>query len=243
MVERGIAVRRMIPFNPDLENTMEKEFAVKTIKGNDIVFVVHLNLKGWEVKDVIFQGQRHPVERQKVCTGKELKALELGTDNDKKYFAVVIPKYNIVLSADTTLTFIKEADAFFQEHKEALLAEHKAAIAAEQAALESAVPGISVLRQAYEADDSYHDDFRRAMESEQRDGTRMPKLPADDIPALEAQYPRAVLYLRAEAYSDASHHLKAAAGKKAMQLLRDGGNEADAEAIMQNWLPAESIWD
>jgi len=243
MVERGIAVRRMIPFNPDLENTMEKEFAVKTIKGNDIVFVVHLSLKGWEVKDVIFQGQRHPVERQKVCTGKELKALKLGTDNDKKYFAVVIPKYNIVLGAETTLTFVKEADAFFQEHKEKLLAEHKAAIAAEQAALESAVPGISVLRQAYEADDSYHDDFRRAMESEQRDGARMPKRPAEDIPALEAQYPRAVLYLRAEAYSDASHHLKAAAGKKAMQLLRDGGNEADAEAILQNWLPAESIWD
>lgn len=243
MVERGIAVRRMIPFNPDLENTMEKEFAVKTIKGNGIVFVVHLNLKGWEVKDVIFQGQRHPVERQKVCTGKELKALKLGTDNDKKYFAVVIPKYNIVLGAETTLTFVKEADAFFQEHKEKLLAEHKAAIAAEQAALESAVPGISVLRQAYEADDSYHDDFRRAMESEQRDGARMPKRPAEDIPALEAQYPRAVLYLRAEAYSDASHHLKAVAGKKAMQLLRDGGNEADAEAILQNWLPAESIWD
>ena len=164
-------------------------------------------------------------------------------DDGKKYFVVVIPKFNVVLSADTSLTFIKEADAFFQEHKEKLLAEHKAAIAAEQAALESAVPGISVLRQAYEADDSYHDDFRRAMESEQRDGARMPKRPAEDIPALEAQYPRAVLYLRAEAYSDASHHLKAAAGKKAMQLLRDGGNEADAEAILQNWLPAESIWD
>ena len=222
---------------------MEKEFTVKTIKGTDIIFVVHLNLKGWEVKSVILQGQRHVVERQKMCTGQELSVLKLETDGNKKYFVVVIANFNIVLSADTTLTFVKEADAFFQEHKEELLVEHKAAIATEQAALESAVPGISVLRQAYEADDSYHDDFRRVMESEQHDGIRMPKRPAVDIPALEAQYPRAVLYLRAEAYSDASHHLKAAAGKKAMQLLRDGGNEADAEVILQNWLPAESIWD
>ena len=69
---------------------MEKEFAVKTIKGTDIVFLVRLNLNGWEVKSVILQGQQHPAERQKLCTGKELKALKLGIDYGKKYFVVVI---------------------------------------------------------------------------------------------------------------------------------------------------------
>lgn len=130
----------------------------------------------------------------------------------------------------------------------ALVAEYEQARAdeakAKAAALEAAVPGLEILREAKRAarDDAerYRRQFNRMMEDEDNDGANPPRPEnpalAASSAALAAQYPRAVLYLKAEAQHDNTHWAdntgKGAAGRKAMEILAAGGSIEDAQAAM-----------
>lgn len=107
---------------------------------------------------------------------------------------------------------------------------------AEQAALEAAVPGITLLEAAHYSEAAYLDAFNRMMEDEHNDGVRPPKAPAHNTDELSKQYPRAALYIKADAYSAASHDQKSAAGNKAKRILSSGGSEAEARDVLNNWL-------
>lgn len=125
-----------------------------------------------------------------------------------------------------------------------LLADVRAAgLAAEKARLAEHVPGLDALRSAYNVEEGYDRAFTAMMEDEDNDGVRPPRKPATDAAALAAQYPRAALYLKADAYSCAAHDCKASAGRKAMDLLASGGTIEQAEHILANWLPASAQWD
>lgn len=113
----------------------------------------------------------------------------------------------------------------------------------EKAAEEAAIPGLRELRAAYDAEEKYRSDFAAAMEDEMRDGVGIPAMPQTNIDALAAQYPRAALYLKAEGYTNAAHHVKASAGRKALKLLREGGSVEDAAAILDNWTNDTYLWD
>lgn len=107
---------------------------------------------------------------------------------------------------------------------------------AEQAALEAAIPGITLLEAAHYSETAYMEAFNRMMEDEHNDGVRPPKAPAHNTDELSKQYPRAALYIKADAYSAASHDQKSAAGDKAKRILRSGGSEAYARDVLDNWL-------
>lgn len=58
-----------------------------------------------------------------------------------------------------------------------------------------------------------------------------------------AKHPRAALALTAESYIGAGHIDKSIAGKKALELLRNGGSMEEAQSILDNWLSQEAMWD
>ncbi len=130
---------------------------------------------------------------------------------------------------------------------DAALAEYRANYIAAREARENslalAVPGLASLRAARADEARYRAEFERMMEDEYNDGVNPPAKPAVSSSDLAAQYPRAALYLKAESYSCASNHHKAAAGSKAMQLLAEGGSDDDARTVMDNWLPASAYTD
>lgn len=102
--------------------------------------------------------------------------------------------------------------------------------------LEAAVPGVTLLRAAQEGEAAYFEAFNAMMDNEQNDGVNAPKATAFDTDELAAQYPRAALYLKADAYSEASHYAKSAAGRQAMTMLENGEAEDAASAVLNNWL-------
>jgi len=90
-----------------------------------------------------------------------------------------------------------------------------------EAKLKANVPGLDELRAAYEQAEQEYEAFARMMDDEQNDGARPPK-PAANPAELAAKYPVAAAYLKAEAWSMASHYAKAAAGRKAMERIANG---------------------
>ena len=118
----------------------------------------------------------------------------------------------------------------------------RAADDAEAAALAAAIPGLDELRAAIADEDCYRLQFARMMEDEANDGARPPCDVKVSVEAMSLKYPRAALYLRAEAYSRAANSDKSLAGDQAMEILQSGGSEADAVLVLENWLPA-SAWD
>lgn len=118
-----------------------------------------------------------------------------------------------------------------------------AEIAADDAALESACPGISELKDAV-ADQERHDrQFSRMMDDESNDGARPPRGPKASVADLQRKYPRAALYLRAEWQSGAANDCKATAGAKAMEMLLAGETEEAVARVLDNWLPANAAND
>ena len=114
------------------------------------------------------------------------------------------------------------------------------------ARLAANVPGLQALRDALSRREMYHEAFERMMDDEFNDGARPPKKPADDIDALNAQYPAAVAYLKAESWECASHYAKSSAGSKAKQAIADGADYNEALAQMEAEWQAhcdEHIWD
>ncbi len=108
---------------------------------------------------------------------------------------------------------------------------------------EAAIPGLEELREAEESWEIYHERFGRMMEDESNDGARPPQMPSVKLEEIQAKYPRATLYLKAEAYSQAANSDKASAGHRAMELLVAGGSEEEAANILNNWLPENAFWN
>lgn len=99
------------------------------------------------------------------------------------------------------------------------------------------VPGLSILSRARDTRSYEHEMMMRAIDS---GSSRCPARTVTDkqVESLEAQYPAAVAYLRAESYEAASNIDKYSAGRKAKELLLSGGSVEQANEIMDNWLPA-----
>ena len=115
--------------------------------------------------------------------------------------------------------------------------------AGQRAALAANVPGLDALKAAVSGEERYNRQFDRMMNDENNDGARPPASPrGPSSQELAAKHPRAAAYLRAEGYANAAHDQKAAAGKRAMELLAAGGSVEDADAILKNWLPA-TAWE
>lgn len=104
-----------------------------------------------------------------------------------------------------------------------------------EAKLEAAVPGITLLRAAMRGEAAYFEAMQAMMEDEMNDGVKAPTHQKLDIEAIRSQYPRAALYAKADGYHDASHYAKSSAGKKAKELLENGGSLSDAEEILNSW--------
>lgn len=99
------------------------------------------------------------------------------------------------------------------------------------------IPGLTALRKARDTRSYEHEMLMRAIDS---GSSRCPKQTVTDaqVEDLEAQYPAAVAYLRAESYASASNLNKYSAGRKSKELLLSGGSVEQANEIMDNWLPA-----
>lgn len=144
-----------------------------------------------------------------------------------------------LVSIDNKPELKAEVDAWLSEW-----AAYEAFKAAEFAAN---VPGYDALRKAQDAAEEEANrvarQFNRAMDN---DGARLPKSEDASLRAtartLAAEYPRAAMYLRAQAYTEASNHNKSAAGRKAMAIIATGGSIEDALYTLEHWLP-ESAWN
>lgn len=99
--------------------------------------------------------------------------------------------------------------------------------------LEEAVPGITLLQAAMRGEAGYFAALNEMMDDEM--GVSLPNAPALNVEELKAEYPRAALYAKADAYSEAAHYAKSAAGNKAKKLLEEGGSKEEAKAILASW--------
>lgn len=107
-------------------------------------------------------------------------------------------------------------------------------------------PGISQLREITARWNKAWDKNRQAWDNIENNPAYSPINTAaieDELNAARAKYPRAALALNATSYTLASHPSKIAAGKKALELLKNGGSLEEAQSILDNWLPQEAMWD
>lgn len=135
-----------------------------------------------------------------------------------------------VLLTEAEATAINQArDTFFAAQR-----------ADKEVKLAANVPGLNELRAAIDDEIRYQEQFEQMMEDENNDGARPPKPVTIKYADVAAKYPRAAIYIKAENYSLSEHYAKSTAGDKAMKLIEDGGSLADAEQILNNWLPANA---
>jgi hypothetical protein len=124
-----------------------------------------------------------------------------------------------------------------------LVAEHPVKsdeqVASEQAAFDAAVPGLDELRAARSAKNDYDRSMSKFIAG---DGlSRRPVRPETDVEALATAYPRANVYLLAEAYSNASNDRKSSAGVRAMSILKAGGSIDEARRVLDGWLDGVNV--
>lgn len=111
-----------------------------------------------------------------------------------------------------------------------------------QAAFAANVPGLSELQSSRDEQDRYSSEFARMMDDESNDGARPPRGPSGaSYSDLSAKFPRAAMYLKAEAYGMSSHPDKNGAGKRAMQMILDGEPLDAVQKVLDNWLPASAF--
>lgn len=127
-----------------------------------------------------------------------------------------------------------------------LMAEHNAKEERikEETAKIAAIQGLSELRTAYRDVELWHEEWDKSFENVGGFGVR-PK-PQYDFEAMRKTYPRAAAYLDAEAYFLAENYVKSAAGKKALEAIKNGEDCAAALAAMEKeWQDycGEHIWD
>jgi hypothetical protein len=105
-----------------------------------------------------------------------------------------------------------------------------------KAELHNNVPGLKELQDAIDAEIAYANSFDEMMEDEQNDGVLPPTLPTTNASDVATKYPRAAAYIKAEAFEDSNHHVKASAGKKAKKLIAQGHDHITAiEAMEKEW--------
>lgn len=126
------------------------------------------------------------------------------------------------------LAYLAEQDAQRAEEE----ARHAQEAAAYQAELDG-IEGLRALQEAHRAWEQYDDAFRAAMEDEHNDNPGTLHKPACDIAALNARYPRAAAYLRAESWSLSAHYVKSGAGSRAMKAILLGEPYETAIAAME----------
>lgn len=172
-----------------------------------------------------------PVRGQELID-KGIKNIEIDPDFGYEWFSFGYPRTAVVLSKESSIAIRKKA----KEDWDAKMAATREKVKEEKAKLETNVPGIGELQAAYAAEAEYRSAFAAAMEDEQNDGVRMPTPPTVNIEELEAKYPLAALYIKADNFSGAENYAKAAAGRKAKDILADGGDPLEAARILDNWL-------
>lgn len=106
------------------------------------------------------------------------------------------------------------------------------------------VPGISELEQIENEWDKYRDQKSRDIYSGA--GKSTAKKPEHTIEEISRKYPAAFAYIKAQNYSNSSNYSKAAAGKKAMESIKNGEDYKKAIKSMESeWkLDSEkSLWN
>lgn len=224
-------------------------FNAKTPKGTSVNIEIEMDRRGWKATHLDVNGTgRYPVMSLNMYSGKTLHKAGFPLPNDEESYCVYRINKNgstcdVVIAPDSARKMGDEIHALRAARKEQWKNEWQAEQAAEKAALEAKIPGITTLQEAYEAEETYRAEFSHAMEAEDRDGVVMPTPPKTNIAALEERYPRAALYIKADDYSCAMHDQKAAAGKKAKQMLEEGADLAAVEEVLNGWLPESAMWD
>lgn len=132
--------------------------------------------------------------------------------------------------------------------KERLIAEHdsKVKAAAERKAKIDAIDGLTEIYTAINDELRYRREFNAMMDDEDNDGACPPKRPAVNVADLEAKYPRAAAYVKAEDYSLSSNHAKSSAGQKALEKIINGDDYATALNEMEDEWSAycdAHMWD
>lgn len=203
---------------------------LKTLKGNNVTVELEFDFGGNKIVSVEYAGMKSndDASRRDCALGKLLRANNFPADDDNFCYETI----HTILGSKTALV------VFDRESSERLRAEN-ARLSKEGE--EAAFPGIAALRAAYDAEDNWRENFARAMEDEHC--VKHPLPPQADVAELQAAHPRAALYLMAEGYGFATHDRKAAAGRKAMRLLQEGGTEDEAKSILDNWLSEEDRWN
>ncbi len=103
------------------------------------------------------------------------------------------------------------------------------------------VPGIDILEDAYATILAHADIVDKAFYSENGVTSLLTK-PNINIKELESKYPKAKAYLKAKKYTHSSNADKDVAGRRAMNIMKDGGSIEDAEKVLQNWAPFDAAW-
>lgn len=112
---------------------------------------------------------------------------------------------------------------------------------------ERVLPGINKLRDLTTEWNYADEQNKRAWNNIENDAHGYKPLKATEIykelEEARKKYPRAALALVAENYQYASDDRKVTAGKKALELLKNGGTVEAAQAILDNWLPERAMWN
>lgn len=108
---------------------------------------------------------------------------------------------------------------------------HKRRVSQEK--IEAAIPGLAQLESAIIEQEKAEEESAKAI---RRGFGRANRSQSPSVAELSAKYPRAALYLKADAYQGASNSEKSAAGRKAKEILESGGDEQEAREILNSWL-------
>lgn len=217
-----------------------------TIKGNAVT--VYESESGLGVGKVVVKSAQGTLEivgaSIQFVDGKTLAASKLALgdveiDAAFTYEAFYDPKgkSSVLLSKDGTIKY-REALKSREKIKQAALRE---SYAKQQELLNSKIKGLDELRRAYREHIYYRDAFNQAMEDEQNDGVKMPTRPTSNIDELEAKYPLAKLYLKAESYQESSNYDKMSAGEKAIKMLLSDASIEEVQDVLDNWFSQSNV--
>ena len=129
-----------------------------------------------------------------------------------------------------------------------LMAEREAADRARKERKEKirSIPGLEEIQAALADLAHWNEEFQASFEGESGGGVGVRPKPSYDFDALYTKYPRAKAYLKASAYADAEHYVKADAGKKALEAIINGEDCDQAIAAMEaDWskYTQDHMWD
>jgi hypothetical protein len=100
--------------------------------------------------------------------------------------------------------------------------------------LDNSVPGLQIIKNAYNKIKQYHIDFDSMMDDENNDGINPPNKPNVNIKDLQNQYPIATAYIKAEQWENSAHYVKSNAGKNAKIAIENGENYIDVLKNMEH---------